>query len=649
MRKGRALFLFILTALTITVPLFVNLNYAEASTSVIPYTGVSADYCLYFDNGAMSVWTQDTIIVNGLALKGHVDLLNLWKPMLTVSKMGFTFPNAPQRCSYYDEGKWETLLQLFTARGVKVIAQFYPSYNSLGYCGSSQMTTDWLKFIDRWKGDSRIAAVGLYEEPTSETQNKNGNVKDWNVGLKTNGVYDRKLLAKYFVSLTHQIHSHDPNRVVIFPWLALSYYNQNELFADFEAIRVETGVNILTEPNTIFDVVHPYLFDTANGGDVGMDPAIKASNYESNFIVPWYNKVGSAKIHCGETFMFTKPCAETGNVQPNMARQSKFLTSIINVFVKYRMGFQLLNLLQWSPDYKPSGYTCIPYNVHRAAFDASNYASATPTPTPAPTPTPTPTPKPTVTPTPTPKPTPTPTPTPSPALTPTPTPAPTATPVPLPTPSPSSAPTPTPTLAPADGLDSNDLGGLNGNTTSGITEIALDSLSDHGIYSDLFSINRVGGTERIYVYKNVASEPEICVRGYYRIESKLPTARTQDRVNLVALKSKSKTAASFTVHRNNETDEWTITSTAGTWTATKEPASGNYSVEFYTKINSTDVTFRMWIDGKLVIEQTELNAATLGNVDSVQAGSVYVSSANRSPTIYSDCLVVSRSGTRVAY
>jgi hypothetical protein len=646
MRKGRALLLFTLTALTIIIPLFANLNPADAATSVIPYTGVSTDYCLYYDNSAMSVWTASTFTYNGVTYNGHIDLLNLWKPQFTVSKMGFTFPNAPRRCSYYDAGKWETLLQLCTARGVKVIAQLFPNFNSLGYCGSSQLTTDWLNFVDHWKGDSRIAAVGLYEEPTSEEKNNNGNVNDWNSALKTNGVYDRKLLAKYFVTLTHQIHSHDSSRVVIFPWLGLSYYDQNELFADFETIRQETGINILTEPNTVFDIVHPYLFDSTAGSDLGMDPASKASKYESQFVIPWNNKVGSAKIHCGETFMFTSPCYETGYVQPDMTRQGKFLTAIINVFVKYRMGFQLLTLLQWAPNYKPSGYTCIPYNVHRAAFDASCYASATSTPAPTPTPTPTPTPAPTPTPKPTATPTPTPTPTPSPTPIPTLTPEPTAT--STPTPSPIATPTLTPPT-PADTLNTDDLNGINENSTSGKMEIPLNSLSNHGIYSGAFSTDGVNGTERIYIYKNVASEPEICVRGYYRIEEELPTVNTEDPVNLLALTSETNREATLTVHRNNETDVWSITSKAGTWTATKDPASGNYSVEFYTKVNATDAIFKMWIDGELVIEQTELNAAILGSVDSVEAGLINVSSANRSPTVYSDCLVVSRSSMHLAY
>jgi hypothetical protein len=447
MQKSRGFLLFVFAALTISLPLLVDLNYAGAQTSAIPYTGVSTDYLLHYDNSDVSVWTANIITVDGVTLHGHIDLLNLWKPLFTVSKMSFTFPSAPQRCSYYDPVKWEILLQMFTARGVKVIAQLYPDCNTLGYLGSSQLSTDWLNFVDRWKGDTRIAAVSLYEEPTSEAHNINGNVKDWNDLLKTNGVYDRKLLAKYFITLTHQIHQHDPNRVVIFPFLGLSYYDQNELFADFETIRQETGINILTEPNTIFDVVHPYLFDSAVGSDVGVDPPSKARMYENQYIIPWINKVGAAKIHCGETFMFTSPSYETGYVQPNIDRQRQFLTSMINVFSKYGIGFQLLTLLQYSPNYQPADSTCAPYNVHRAAVDASNYASTNPLPTPVATPVatsaPTPTPTPTLLPTPTPAATPTPTALDSPTSTPT------ATPIPTPTSTPSSTPISTPTYTSA--------------------------------------------------------------------------------------------------------------------------------------------------------------------------------------------------------
>jgi hypothetical protein len=195
--------------------------------------------------------------------------------------------------------------------------------------------------------------------------------------------------------------------------------------------------------------VHPYLFDSAVGSDVGVDPAAKARMYENQFIIPWINKVGAAKIHCGETFMFTSPCYETGYVQPNIDRQSRFLTSMINIFFNYGIGFQLLTVLQYAPNYQPSGCICAPYNVHKAAVDASNYASATPSPTPAPTPTPTP--MPTATPSPTPAPTPSESPTPTPTATPTPspTPTPTATPTQTATTTPTSTPTTSATASPS--------------------------------------------------------------------------------------------------------------------------------------------------------------------------------------------------------
>ena len=116
----------VLTVAIAVMPFFASINFVEAENTVLPYAGVGTDYCLYFCNSAMTVWTQYTWTADGMTFNGHVDLLNAWKPLFTTPKMGFTFPNVNQRCSYYDAGKWETLLKLFSARGVKVVAQFSP-------------------------------------------------------------------------------------------------------------------------------------------------------------------------------------------------------------------------------------------------------------------------------------------------------------------------------------------------------------------------------------------------------------------------------------------------------------------------------------------------------------------------------------------
>jgi hypothetical protein len=65
-----------------------------------------------------------------------------------------------------------------------------------------------------------------------------------------------------------------------------------------------------------------------------------------------------------------------------------------------------------------------------------------------------------------------------------------------------------------------------------------------------------------------------------------------------------------------------------------------YCIEFYVKIDSSGGIFRMWVDGVLVIERTGLNTATVGNVNSVRTGLVYVNGVAHSVNIYGDCFAL---------
>lgn len=353
-----------------------NRGYSEGSclplsgNGEMHYTGPGADYLMYYSDSAVSVWTQYTWTTDGVTYNGHADLANkFWLPLgLNVVKLGFTFPGVGKTCSYYDETKFDQVLSLFDTRGVKVIAALYPTwdaqYNGDGYCGSPKLKADWLAFAQRWKDDDRIVAFNLYGEPVGQINGGQGTGHaSWYSGLNN----ERKNLALYFVDLVKSIHTIDPDRVVIYPYLALSYWNQDELIGDLE------GTGIFEEPNTIFDVVHPYLFDSSIGGDQGTNPASKAIMYENSFIVPWVNRVGSSKVWCGETFMFTHPSYETEYQDPDMVRQKAFFVEMLNAFVRNRVGFDIWDILTLSPHYLPSESVVPPADIHKEAIEASNF------------------------------------------------------------------------------------------------------------------------------------------------------------------------------------------------------------------------------------------------------------------------------------
>jgi hypothetical protein len=195
----------------------------------------------------------------------------------------------------------------------------------------------------------------------------------------------------------------------------------------------------------------------------------------------------------------------------------------------------------------------------------------------------------------------------------------------------------------ADGFDSGSFSQWTGSSvTSGETATAVNTQFHHGPYSAKFTTNGGGGTERAYVYKDIEAQSEVYVRGYFYIENGLPLQDNDDRFNLFAFMSGSSTIASLSVRRYSGADIWSITSNWGTWYASTGPITGQWCcIEFYAKIASTGGTFRMWVNGQLVIERTGLNTASLGNVNSVRAGLVYVYSVTQPVSVYADCLVIS--------
>jgi hypothetical protein len=339
----------------------------DGISSMSDYTGVGGDYLLYYNSGSVSAWTEYNWTSDDITYNGHIDISNkYWKPMgFTIDKILFSFLNEGVSGSKYDETKFAQVLDMFDQRGIKVIPALYPdydaSYNLDYYDGSPQLKADWLAFTKKWKGDSRIAAFNIYGEPTGATDNGMGSGQTWYSGIKS-----RKNLAIYFVDLVKSIHAIDPNRVVIYPYLGLSYWNPQELFDDIES----TG--IFQEPNTIFDVTHPYYFDIHEWNEG--DPVQKALDYESREIVPWIDKVGSSKVWCGETFMFVG-YAQGFDYKVDLNKQKEFFVEMLNIFEKDKVGFNVLGGLSASPHYVStySGDQVSWNDFHTKAIKESNF------------------------------------------------------------------------------------------------------------------------------------------------------------------------------------------------------------------------------------------------------------------------------------
>ena len=137
----------------------------------------------------------------------------------------------------------------------------------------------------------------------------------------------------------------------------------------------DTG--IFNEPNTIWDISHPYYFENhVEWGSIFV-PTVQnaeawAENYRSTLSL-WSQKIGGSKCYIAETFMFTRPCGETMNQPPQKDVQLAFWVKIVNMCVEYKISFNILGAATAAPNTVNSGSTFSICDLHTEAIDQSNY------------------------------------------------------------------------------------------------------------------------------------------------------------------------------------------------------------------------------------------------------------------------------------
>jgi len=179
--------------------------------------------------------------------------------------------------------------------------------------------------------------------------------------------------------------------------------------------------------------------------------------------------------------------------------------------------------------------------------------------------------------------------------------------------------------------------------TSGETYTVVDNLKYDGSYGARFTTNGDGGTERVYIYKNIGAQTELYVRGYFNLQSGLPLDNANNRFNIFSFVNAGAAIASMGVIRNQGADVWYINSGLGVWNATSGPATNQwYCVEFYIKIGSTDGALAVYIDGTPIISEVNRNTAALAaSIDTVRCELVFVNGITHPLDLYSDCLAIS--------
>jgi hypothetical protein len=336
------------------VPSIGEILYPSSSTQIqlagndIHLTGFGRDYCVYYDSYSEERWLR------------HEAGITKWKEGFTTYRMGFVFENSPIQpkgshgSSVYTATKLDRVLEIFDGWGMKVIMMLQNNYDCQHYIGSPEWRASWLDLVQTFKGDHRLAAIGLFSEPQhfENVDSPWAAYSTWYPSIKT-----RYELQEEFALLIREIHKIDPDRVVIYPYPGFQYDDYTEWFADLEKI----GINKVQ--NVIFDVTHPYFFE--NEWDMGMTPTQKAAWYAKKQIIPSVNFFGAERIFCGETFAWVG--TTVAGVPATASLQSEWITAIVNQFTKYGMGFNIWDTVPGSTRWTVTG----------PAIEASNYPSLT--------------------------------------------------------------------------------------------------------------------------------------------------------------------------------------------------------------------------------------------------------------------------------
>jgi hypothetical protein len=169
-----------------------------------PLTGCGEDYLLDSSVGApleayLERWANLT------------ERFSKWR--FNTVRLAFRFPDAPATAKTavetLDYVKLNSILTLLNQKGVKAILDLHNYKDMYGWFGSDAWIKDWCELASRFKGDNRIVAFELFNEPSSET---------W-----APQVTSKEDVARAFARCTDAIREIDPHRTIV--WADPYYYN----------------------------------------------------------------------------------------------------------------------------------------------------------------------------------------------------------------------------------------------------------------------------------------------------------------------------------------------------------------------------------------------------------------------------------------
>lgn len=276
-------------------------------------------------NGNPSYWvTPGALGINGLnSTAKPVDWFTYFH--CNTARLSFTFSDdtGTDQDSFYSYAKMNSVIGYLNSVGVKPIICDFAGDCSYFY-GTTAWINDWVQVARDFKGDSRIEAFEIANEPYSNYLGSNATtVSTFNAAC---------------ASLIDQIRSIDPSRTIMYPLVvgvmttnATTFYNS--LVAN----------SIPAKGNILYDIVHPYYFEDYPLMDIVNNPSGDADAIWNTYCLPQISYFGAANCWCGETFPWPSNGGGGWNGQTTIHYnlQQTFEIAMINHFVSVGMGFQM--------------------------------------------------------------------------------------------------------------------------------------------------------------------------------------------------------------------------------------------------------------------------------------------------------------------
>ena len=289
---------------------------------------IGDDYLLYTNEDPEKVWLTDDIYSFA-----KIEKFTKWN--CSAARLAFVFPNSPTgpdgkytHSVYYPE-KMNSVLDILGSVGVKgILCDFNVQDDLYDYYGSWNWVNNWKAIALEFKGDNRVAAFQLANEPYQITWASEGPLGRINTRQKFMQVYG------YLIDKIREI---DPTRKIVYPtWfgMGLGYTTMQEWYNELQIY------GILNKENIVYDILHPYY--TENEYDMGMTPSEKVAWFKNNYIVPAVELFGSQNVWIGETFAWVGKTPLPGDQHLSTHdKQVQFLTEIINLCLDYNVNLQV--------------------------------------------------------------------------------------------------------------------------------------------------------------------------------------------------------------------------------------------------------------------------------------------------------------------